>query len=88
LLTRIETFAYACVANRSSLNKKCSKALPAVRGIAGWTFCRNDSLIFVDLAGRQVLALREVCAITLDQRADDAGNFVINIKPGRDVWRK
>ncbi|HKA70719.1 MAG TPA: AprI/Inh family metalloprotease inhibitor, partial [Xanthobacteraceae bacterium] len=42
------------------LDGKCQQVFPAVRGIAGWTFGRNDNLLLVDAAGKQVLELLEV----------------------------
>jgi Protease inhibitor Inh len=59
------------------LDKKCGEAFPAIRGIAGWTFGRNDSLLLVDAGGKPVLELLEVEAGMYEGLRPNEGRYFL-----------
>jgi hypothetical protein len=59
------------------LEKKCGETFPAVRGIVGWTFGRNDALLLVDAAGKPVLELLEVEAGMYEGLRPNEGRYLL-----------
>jgi len=59
------------------LDGKCQQAFPALRGIAAWTFGRNDNLLLVDAAGKQVLELLEVEAGMYEGLRPNEGRYLL-----------
>src|SRR5499426_800202 len=59
------------------LDGKCQQAFPALRGIAAWTFGRNDNLQLVDAAGKQVLELLEVEAGLYEGLRPNEGRYIL-----------
>jgi hypothetical protein len=59
------------------LEKKCGDTFPAVRGIVGWTFGRNDALLLVDAAGKPVLELLEVEAGMYEGLRPNEGRYFL-----------
>src|SRR5499426_4407903 len=59
------------------LDSKCQSVFPAIRGIAAWTFGRNDNLLLVDAAGKQVLELLEVEAGMYEGLRPNEGRYFL-----------
>src|SRR5215510_16446962 len=59
------------------LDIKCQSVFPAIRGIAAWTFGRNDNLLLVDAAGKQVLELLEVEAGMYEGLRPNEGRYLL-----------
>ncbi len=59
------------------LEKKCAEVFPPIRGIAGWTFGRNDALLLVDAAGKPVLELLEVEAGMYEGLRPNEGRYFL-----------
>jgi len=58
-------------------DKKCGDVFPGIRGIAGWTFSRNDNLVLTDAAGKQVLELLEVEAGIYEGLRPNEGRYIL-----------
>ncbi|MFL5043514.1 MAG: AprI/Inh family metalloprotease inhibitor [Xanthobacteraceae bacterium] len=59
------------------LEKKCGETFPGIRGIVGWTFGRNDSLLLVDAGGKPVLELLEVEAGMYEGLRPNEGRYLL-----------
>ena len=59
------------------LEKKCGETFPSIRGIVGWTFGRNDSLLLVDAGGKPVLELLEVEAGMYEGLRPNEGRYLL-----------
>jgi hypothetical protein len=59
------------------LDKKCSEAFPAIRGISGWTFGRNDALLMVDAGGKPMLEMLEVEAGMYEGLRPNEGRYFL-----------
>jgi hypothetical protein len=57
--------------------KKCGDVFPAIRGVAGWTFSRNDNLVLTDASGKQVLELLEVEAGIYEGLRPNEGRYIL-----------
>jgi len=57
--------------------KKCGDAFPAIRGITGFTFSRNDNLLLVDAGGKTVLELLEVEAGLYEGLRPNEGRYFL-----------
>ena len=59
------------------LDRKCQDVFPAIRGIAAWTFGRNDNLVLVDAAGKPMLELLEVEAGMFEGLRPNEGRYFL-----------
>jgi hypothetical protein len=59
------------------LDKKCSEAFPAIRGISGWTFGRNEALVMVDAGGKPMLEMLEVEAGMYEGLRPNEGRYFL-----------